>query len=65
MVGVAKKLMDKAGSEGKLWTSGLYQYIVTPQSSSIGFTIAAHNPAHTQGERPTPTTEYTRSPGDV
>ena len=35
MVGVAKKLMDKAGSEGKLWISGLYQYRVTPQASSI------------------------------
>ena len=30
MVGVAKKLMDKAGSEGKLWISGLYEYRVTP-----------------------------------
>ena len=27
--------MDKAGSEGKPWTSGLYEYKVTPQSSSI------------------------------
>ena len=35
MVGVAKKLMDKAGSEGKPWISGLYEYRVTPQSSSI------------------------------
>ena len=35
MVGVAKKLMDKAGSEGKLWISGLYDYRVTPQSGSI------------------------------
>ena len=35
MVGVAKKLMDKAGSEGKPWTSGLYEYRVTPQSGSI------------------------------
>ena len=25
MVGVAKKLMDKAGSEGKPWISGLYE----------------------------------------
>ena len=25
MVGVAKKLMDKAGKEGKLWISGLYE----------------------------------------
>ena len=35
MVGVDKKLMDKAGSEGKPWISGLYEYRVTPQSSSI------------------------------
>ena len=35
MVGVAKKLMDKAGSEGKPWISGLYEYRVTPQSGSI------------------------------
>ena len=35
MVRVAKKLMDKAGSEGKLWISGLYEYRVTPQSGSI------------------------------
>ena len=35
MVGVAKKLMDKAGSEGKPWISGLYTYRVTPQSGSI------------------------------
>ena len=34
MVGVAKKL-DKAGSEGKPWISGLYEYRVTPQSGSI------------------------------
>ena len=35
MVGVAKKLMDKAGSEGKPWIAGLYEYRVTPQSGSI------------------------------
>ena len=35
MVGVVKKLMDKAGSEGKPWISGLYEYRVTPQSGSI------------------------------
>ena len=34
MVGVAKKLMDKAGSEDKPWISGLYDYRVTPQSGS-------------------------------
>ena len=35
MVGVAKTLKDKAGSEGKPWISGLYEYRVTPQSGSI------------------------------
>ena len=35
MVRVAKKLMDKAGREGKPWISGLYEYRVTPQSGSI------------------------------
>ena len=35
MVEVAKKLMDKAGSKGKPWISGLYEYRVTPQSGSI------------------------------
>ena len=35
MVGLAKKLMDKAGNEGKPWISGLYDYRVTPQSGSI------------------------------
>ena len=33
--GVAKKLMDKAGKEGKPWISGLFDYRVTPQSGSI------------------------------
>ena len=27
--------MDKAGKEGKLWISGLFDYRVTPQSDSI------------------------------
>ena len=35
MVGVAKKLMDKAGKEGKPWISGIFDYRVTPQSGSI------------------------------
>ena len=39
MVGVAKKLMDKAGSEGKSWISGLYEYRVTPQSGSIALPL--------------------------
>ena len=35
MVGVAKKLMDKAGKEEKPWISGLFDYRVTPQSGSF------------------------------
>ena len=35
MAGVAKKLMDKAGKEGKPWISGLFDYRVTQQSGSI------------------------------
>ena len=35
MVGVAKKLMEKAGKEGKPWISGLFDYRVTPPSGSI------------------------------
>ena len=35
MVGVAKKLMDKAGKERKPWISGLLEYIITPQPGSI------------------------------
>ena len=47
MVKVAKKLMDKAGKEGKLWISGLYEYRVTPQSGSIALPlqlITQHTP---------------------
>ena len=35
MVGVTKKLMDKAGKEGKPWISGLFDYRFPPQSGSI------------------------------
>ena len=31
--------MDKAGKEGKLWISGLYEYRVTPQSGSIALPL--------------------------
>ena len=47
MVRVAKKLMDKAGKEGKPWISGLYDYRVTPQSGSIALPlqlITQHTP---------------------
>ena len=39
--------MDKAGSEGKPWISGLYEYRVTPQSGSIALPlqlITQHTP---------------------
>ena len=39
MVGVAKKSMNKAGKEGKLWISGLYEYRVTPQSGNIALPL--------------------------
>ena len=39
MIRVAKKLMDKAGREGKPWISGLYDYRVTLQSSSIALLL--------------------------
>ena len=32
MVGVAKKMMNKAGKKGKLWISGLFNCRVTPQA---------------------------------
>ena len=35
MVRVAKKLKDKAGKEGKLWISDLFDYRVTPHSGGI------------------------------
>ena len=35
MIGVAKKLVDKAEKEGKPWISVLFHYRVTPQSGSI------------------------------
>ena len=35
MVGVAKKLMDKAGKERKPWIPDLFDYRLTPQSGSI------------------------------
>ena len=47
MVGVAKKLMDKAGKEGKLWISDLYEYRANPQSGSIALPlqlITQHTP---------------------
>ena len=39
MVRVTKKLMEKAGKQGKPWISGLYDYRVTPQSGSIALPL--------------------------
>ena len=35
MVGVTKKLMDKAGKDRKPWISGLFEYRITPQTGSL------------------------------
>ena len=64
MVGVAKKLMDKAGKEGKPWISGLYDYRVTLQSGSIASPLQLLT-VHTKGERPAPTSKHFRHPGNV
>ena len=45
MVGIAKKLMDKAGKEGKLWISGLFDYRVTPQLGSFASPLQLCNSA--------------------
>ena len=60
MVGVATKLMDKAGKEGKLWISGLFDYRVTPQSGSIASPLQLLTQVHTQGEKPAPTSQHSR-----
>ena len=54
--------MDKAGREGKLWISGLYEYRVTPQSGSIALPLQLIRQTHTQGERSAPTAKHLRSP---
>ena len=35
MVGIAKRLMDKAGKEKKPWISGLLEYRIIPQLGNI------------------------------
>ena len=59
MVGVAKKLMDKAGKEGEPWISGLFDYRLTPQSGSIASPFATDNSAHTQGKEFAPIAQCT------
>ena len=53
MVGVAKKVMDKDGSQGKLWISGRYEYRVTPQSGRIASPLQLI-PQHTPREKDLP-----------
>ena len=64
MVGVAKKLMDKAGKEGKPWISGLFDYRVTPVRQHC-ITIAITDTAYTKKEKPAPTSKHSRHPRNV
>ena len=65
MVGVAKKLMDKTGKEGKPWILGLFDYRVTPQSGSIASPIAITDTVHTKGKKAAPTSQHSRHPRNV
>ena len=56
MVGVAKKLMDKAGKEGKPWISGLFDYRVTPQHC---ITFATGDTVQTKQKELTPAGQCT------
>ena len=58
MVGVTKKLMDKAGKEGKPWISGLFDYRFTPQSSSIASPL---NPSYSLWEQKPYSQEFSRT----
>ena len=58
MVGVDKKLMDKAGKEEKPWISGPFDYQVTPQSGSIASPLELMT-QHTPRKESTPTTQCT------
>ena len=64
MVRVAKKLMDKAGKEGKPWISGLFDYRITPVRQHC-ITIAITDTVHTKGEKPAPTSKHSRCPRNV
>ena len=66
IVGVAKKLMDKAGKEGKLWISGLFDYRVThtPVRQHC-ITFAADDTAHSQGKESTSIAQCTWCPRDA
>ena len=62
IVGVAKNLMDKAGSEGKLWISSLFDYRVTPPDRQHCITFATDDTAQIQGEKPSPTASALGAP---
>ena len=65
MARFSKKLMCKAGKEGKPWISGLFDYRVTPQSGSIASPLQFTDTAHTKGEKPAPTSKHSRCPRNV
>ena len=65
IVRVAKKLMDKAGKEGKPWISGLYDYRVTPQSGSIASPLQLLTQHTPRENKPTPTFKHSRCPRNV
>ena len=65
MVGVAKKLMDKAGKEGKPWISGLFDYTVTPQSGSIASPLQLLTQCTPREKKPAPTSQHSRCPRNV
>ena len=60
MVRVAKKLMDKAGKEGKPWISGLFDYRVTPQSGSIASPLQLLTQCTPREKKPAPTSQHSR-----
>ena len=65
MVRVAKKLMDKAGKEGKPWISGLFDYRVTPQSGSIASPLQLLTQHTPREKKPAPTSQHSRHPRNV
>ena len=54
MVGVSKKLMDKAGSEGKPWISGLLTTGSPPPRRQHCITSATDDTVQTKEEKPSP-----------
>ena len=64
MVGVAKKLMDKTGKEGKPWISGLFDYRATPQSGNIASALQLLT-QHTPMEKNLPQLPSTLGPPEM